>query len=149
MAAAYTGDNPPAKGDWLVVTIADVGRIASRVVQSAGGILRLQFSLPPSRTRDRMIRKIYTGGCDNTVQNDDALEITLKLLISIFRDTTSGQAPPAQAGTFDAQDPAPADWLATEILRHEADLAALDRELGQNAPSWMPVSPTEDGGRAA
>ncbi|MDH3666900.1 MAG: glycosyltransferase [Paracoccaceae bacterium] len=149
MAASYAGADPPVKGDWLVVTVADVGRIAARVVHSAGGILRLQFSLPPSRTRDRVIRKVYTGGCDNTVQNDDALEITLKLLTSIFRDTTRGQAPPAPAGSVNAQEPVPPDWLSAEIAQHEADLAALDREFGQDAPSWMPVEPSEGGGRAA
>jgi hypothetical protein len=58
----------------------------------------VEFHLPSSPLRDRIIRKIFTGGHDNTTRNDDALTITLQMIASIFRDqsapfTTGARAP--------------------------------------------------------
>jgi cellulose synthase (UDP-forming) len=116
-----------ASGDWLAVTVAEVGEIAARVVRASGRDLGLVFHLPPSPARDRMICKIFTSGHDNTTQNDDALTITLEMIASIFRDQPAPL--PAAAPTNHASETeAPPARLMAEIVARAHDLSAWDMD---------------------
>ena len=126
LAVSLDGTNLPARGEWLSVTVADVGQIAARVVRAQPGNLGLCFDLPHSRIRDRMIRKIFTGGHDNATRNDEALEITLQMIASIFRDQGRNAS---QAAAAPAEPPRPPDWLLAEIAAREASLAAFEADL--------------------
>ena len=126
LAVALDSADPPPRGEWLSVAVADVGQVAARVVRAQPKNVGLCFDLPPSRLRDRMIRKIFTGGHDNATRNDDALEITLQMIASIFRDQNRTEAPTA---TTPAGPPRPPDWLLAEIAQREASLAAFEADL--------------------
>jgi cellulose synthase (UDP-forming) len=130
-----------APGDWLAVTIAAVGEIPARVVRAADRELGLVFHLPPSPARDRMIRKIFTGGHDNTTRNDDALALSLQMIGTIFRD----QPAPAPARPWAAPEPPPARLVA-EIAARAHDLSAWDADT--LAELWE-VSSGSGGGDAA
>jgi cellulose synthase (UDP-forming) len=109
MAARPSSGHSFTRDDWLAVTIAGVGEVPARVVRAGAAGLGLAFHLPASPERDRLIRKIFTGGHDNTTRNDDALGITVGMIESIFR------SPPAAPPTVAAAAPAPPAWLLDRI----------------------------------
>ena len=116
------GASPPTRGDWLGLTLPGVGEFPVRVVRAGGTDLAVAFHLPPSALRDRLIRKIFTGGADNETHNSDALAITLGMLASIFRD------PPATKAAEESEPAAPPPWLVASIAERAADLASWDAD---------------------
>jgi cellulose synthase (UDP-forming) len=122
-----------APGDWLAVSIADAGEIPARVIRRVGSDLGMIFHLPPSPTRDRLIRKIFTGGYDNTTRGDDQMAISAQMIGSIFRD----QPVPAPARPEAAPETPPARLL-TGIAARARDLSTWDEdalaELGEAHP---------------
>ncbi|MHA1529499.1 MAG: PilZ domain-containing protein, partial [Alphaproteobacteria bacterium] len=110
-----------APGDWLAISIADAGEIPARIVRRMGNELGMIFHLPLSPTRDRLIRKIFTGGYDNATRADDQLEISMQMIGSIFRH----QPAPAPAAPEAAPETPPARLLA-EIDARARDQAAWD-----------------------
>jgi cellulose synthase (UDP-forming) len=141
MSASVDGTKPLRLGDWLSVTIGSVGEIPARVVRAANGELGLAFHLPLAPTRDRMIRKIFTGGHDNTTRNDDALAISLQMIGAIFRD----QPAPAPIRTHPVPDAPPAR-LISEIAARADDVLAWDADT--LAELWQTNSAL-GGGKAA
>ena len=127
-----------APGDWLAVMIAEAGEIPARVVRAADRDLGLVFHLPPSPTRSRLIRKIFTGGHDNTTHNDDALTISMQMIGSIFRD----QPVPAPVAPEAAPD-APPPRLMAEIAARARDLSTWDDDT--LAETWEAHSGSGDG----
>ena len=130
-----------APGDWLAIVIAEAGEIPARVVRVAGRDLSLVFHLPPSATRDRLIRKIFTGGYDNTTRNNDQLAISVQMIGSIFRDQ------PAPARTASEAAPAtPPAALIAEIAARARDLSIWDDDA--LAELWE-AQPESGDGKAA
>jgi len=130
-----------APGDWLAISIADAGEIPARIVRKMGNELGMIFHLPLSPTRDRLIRKIFTGGYDNTTRADDQLAISMQMIGSIFRHHQGpAPAPP------DAAPEAPPARLIDEIAARTSDLSAWDAdafaEIGE-------AHPESGGGKAA
>ncbi|MEE8456080.1 MAG: glycosyltransferase [Limibaculum sp.] len=130
-----------APGDGLAVMIAEAGEIPARVVRAADRDLGLVFHLPPSPTRSRLIRKIFTGGHDNTTHNDDALTISMQMIGSIFRD----QPAPAPVAP-EAAPEAPPPRLMAEIAARARDLSTWDDDT--LAETWE-AHPGSGGGKAA
>lgn len=116
-----------ARGDWLAVAIAGVGEVPARVVRAGPAGLGLAFDLPASPLRDRLIRKIFAGGHDNTTHNNDALGITLGMLASIFSNPAA--APEPASGPAVAAAPAPPAWLLDRIAAWAKDQAEWDTDL--------------------
>ncbi|MFQ5566808.1 MAG: glycosyltransferase family 2 protein, partial [Paracoccaceae bacterium] len=131
----------PAPGDWLAVSIAGAGEIPARIVRTAGSDLGMVFHLPPSPTRDRLIRKIFTGGYDNATRADDALTVTMHMVGSIFRE----QPGPTRVQPAAAPETPPAGLLA-EIAARARDLTAWNDDA--LAELWEARSGSSDG-RAA
>ena len=127
-----------APGDWLAVMIAEAGEIPARVVRAADRDLGLVFHLPPSPTRARLIRKIFTGGHDNTTHNDDVLTISMQMIGSIFRD----QPVPAPVAP-EAAPEAPPPRLMAEIAARARDLSTWDDDT--LAETWEAHSGSGDG----
>jgi len=117
-----------ARGDWLALGVRGVGLVPSRVIRVREGNVGLRFHLPASPERDALIRKIFTGGYADPVQTEDAVEITLAMLASIFREQGSAAAPPPA----DAETEPPA-WLADAIAAQAREFARWDRDLGTDA----------------
>jgi hypothetical protein len=103
--------------------------------------LGVEFYLPPSPARDRLIRKIFTSGNDNATQSDDALAVTLQMIASIFRE----QPTPALAPS-EAVPEKPPIRLAAEIAARAHDLAAWDADT--LAELWQADAGSREG-RAA
>jgi hypothetical protein len=114
-------------GDWLAVTIGEVGEIPARLVRVTGNELGMVLHLPPSPIRDRLIVKIFTGGHDNTTQNDDAIAVSMQMVASIFRDQPA-PAPARPETRTQAPPETPPTWLIAEITAREHDLAAWDMD---------------------
>ncbi len=121
--------------------IAEAGEIPARVVRAADRDLGLVFHLPPSPTRARLIRKIFTGGHDNTTHNDDVLTISMQMIGSIFRD----QPVPAPAAPEPAPEAPPARLMA-EIAARARDLSTWDDDT--LAETWE-AHPGSGDGKAA
>ncbi len=111
------------------------------MVRAVGRGLGLVFHLPASATRDRLIRKIFTGGNDNNTQNDDVLTISMQMIGSIFRD----QPAPAPARPEASPEVPPARLLA-EIAARASDLSTWDDDT--LAETWE-AHPESDDGKAA
>jgi cellulose synthase (UDP-forming) len=119
------------QGIWLALAVQGVGDIPAQVVRRNSQALGMRFNLQPSPERDRLIRKIFTTGLDNTTANDDAFIITVAMLSSIFR-SPSKPAAPQGAGTesgqtADRQAPPPA--LLAEIEARSRDIERWDADL--------------------
>lgn len=117
-----TGAAAPT-GGWLAVSIADIGEIPARLVRNSGTEASLAFHLPPSPVRDRLIRKIFTGGHDNATRSDDALAVTMQMIASIFRDQ-----PVAAPAGIAATPEAPPARLLSEIAARAFDLSTWDAD---------------------
>ncbi|MHA1108276.1 MAG: PilZ domain-containing protein, partial [Alphaproteobacteria bacterium] len=130
-----------APGDWLAISIADAGEIPGRIVRRVGNELGMIFHLPLSPTRDRLIRKIFTGGYDNTTRADDQLAISMQMISSIFRHHQA----PAPAAPDAAPETPPARLIA-EIAARASDLSNWDGDI--LAELWQAHS-GPGGGKAA
>jgi cellulose synthase (UDP-forming) len=130
-----------AAGDWLAIAIAEAGEIPARVVRAGDRDLGLVFHLPPSATRDRLIRKIFTGGHDNTTRSDDQLAISMQMIGSIFRH----HQVPTPAAPEAAPEAPPARLLA-EIAARARDLSTWDDDT---LAELREARPGSDDGRAA
>ncbi len=112
------GANAPVRGTWLALSLSGIGEFPARVVRAEGCTMAVEFRLPPSEARDRLIRRIFTSGADNETHNDDALTVTLGMIASIFRDPPAAAAP-ATDGSW-----APPPDLLAEIAVRRADTEA-------------------------
>jgi cellulose synthase (UDP-forming) len=102
-------------GDWVVVDLLEVGRIAgraTRVGQTRDGeqTLGVSFDLPQGPTRDALIRLLYTQGLDNSAQIKG--DLTLAILARVVKPDMTwtpsaalSEAPPIWASTLLATKP--------------------------------------------
>jgi cellulose synthase (UDP-forming) len=91
-------DAEACRDGWLVVEIAEVGRVAGkvrRIVSAPDGVrIGLQFDLPISRQRDALILKIFTTGVDNSTHSHDAWVVTWRMILRVFRSDAVRPSPP-------------------------------------------------------
>lgn len=126
-----TGEPPcwAKPGVWVAMAMQEAGEVPAQIVRRRDCQMAVRFHLPPSTARDRLIRKIFTVGRDNTTANDDALAITLRMLASIFR----APATPATPERPTPQSAPPAKLIA-EIAARARDNAMWDTELTVDWP---------------
>lgn len=130
-AVTVSGEDLPARGDWLLVGIAGVGHLPAEIMrraESTGGDVTygLRFHLESGPKRAALIRKLFTGDLDNSPREILARRVTFGLIGNAFRSARSG------AGRTLGETPPP-DWLlaleadhgvAAELGRWSEDLEA-------------------------
>ena len=104
-------DGTLATGAWILVEIANVGQIPAQVMRCATGpngamLYGVIFHLPRSQVRDRLIRRLFTQGLDDTVKNAKTTRVTLQMLVKIFKGTGA-----AVAASQVRANPQPPAWL--------------------------------------
>ena len=124
---------PPRPGDWCLVEIAGVGRIAACIRRAVGAGLGIEFLLPEGPARTALIRRLYTEGIDNSTRNENALAITLRLLSSVLKGErrivlTRVPPPEAPAWVLAARDAAP-DLGWSGWSGRDDEVAAVARPL--------------------
>jgi cellulose synthase (UDP-forming) len=77
-------------GDWLLLQVAGVAPIAAcvrRVMQGRDGSVRagLALHLPPSDTRNALIRKLFTQGIEQPELRSQPFRVTLLLLLRVLK----------------------------------------------------------------
>lgn len=120
----------PAPGDWVLVGIADVGHVPAQVMRQApladGRIrLGLRFDLPRGRTRDALIRRLFTLDLDNSVKHANAGRVTFGMIRRIFRNA----APAPKAAAVQAAEAPPAWLMALDDDRIARELDQWARDL--------------------
>lgn len=125
LGARLVADLPPAEaptsGTWIAVEIAGVGTLPALIRRQSpspsvsGTELGVEFDLPVSLKRDRLIAKLFTEGRDNSCHTRDAWSVTWRMIARIARSDT------VRAVRAEPRGPVPA-WLA--------GLAADDRSPG-------------------
>ena len=114
----------PAPGSWIAVEIAGVGSIPAAIrrrnpARSAPATeLAVEFDLPVSARRDRLIARLFTEGRDNSCHTLDAWSVTWRMIARILR---SDNVRPARA---EPRGPVP-DWLRTEVAAEDRRLEKL------------------------
>ncbi len=99
-AALITRDDGLRPGDWVVLTLPEIGRIAARVarrnvVTDDTASFGLQFWLPASAERSALIRRLYASGLSNAGAARDVGRTMLQMLRRVFlRETQEAQAAP-------------------------------------------------------
>ena len=127
-AALLTDPGSAVLGDWVVVDLRDIGRIAARIMRSTAAgdgrqILALQFALPQGATRDALIRRLYTQGLDNSAVLKAGL--TLAILGRVLKQGKVWGLPAALS------TPAP-EWTTAIVAAASANGRSLD---GNTMPS--------------
>jgi cellulose synthase (UDP-forming) len=132
-AALLGGPGGAAPGDWLVVDVLDVGRIAGRVMRrgetpDGQQTLGVRFDLPAGEVRDALIRRLYTQGLDNSAKLQGA--VTLAILARVLR-RDSHRLPPAPLPE------APPGWAAALVAAAPTDVTirAWERDARIEAQS--------------
>ncbi len=139
-AALSGGPEGLACGDWVVVDLHGIGRIAGRVMRESRtpdgvAVHGVRFVLPQGPVRDALIRRLYTSGLDNSAQPGGAGATSLAMLRAMFGRDMKPALPPAPVG----ETP---DWvtaLAAAPAREgvleawEADAQAEAKRPGQAA----------------
>lgn len=123
-AALQTDLRSALPGDWVVVDLQEIGRIAARVMRrnfthDGRQILALQFALPQGATRDALIRRLYTQGLDNSA----VLKAGLTLAI-LGRVLKLGKA---WRPTADLDTAAP-EWTTAIVATASANQTVVDWE---------------------
>ena len=124
-----------ATGDWVVVDLPGIGRIASQVmrrIRSADGtpLHGVRFDLPQGAARDALIRRLYTQGLDNSALPEGSL--TLAILARILKRDKAFFAPPAD------RIEAPPGWAAALVAAPPVDQTNRDWERDARIDSESP-----------
>ena len=121
-AALLTDPGGAVPGDWVVVDLLDIGRIAARIMRSDAArdgsqTLNLQFALPQGATRDALIRRLYTQGLDNSALLNSGL--TLAILGRVLKRGRAWGPPVA----LDTEAP---NWALAMVAAASADLRSVN-----------------------
>ncbi len=116
-AALLGGPGAAGPGDWVVVDLLDIGRVAACVMRrgetpDGQQTLGVRFDLPQGEVRDALIRRLYTQGLDNSAKLQGA--VTLAMLGRVLR-RDSHRLPPA------ALLEAPPRWAAALVAAAPTD----------------------------
>ena len=117
------GPDLPGAESWLVIDIAGVGSLPAIVRRQTGTSIGCQFALDQPALRQRLIRRLFTEGLDNSTHNDDGIQISLTLLASILRRDRRSQHIPDPPG-------APPAWVARRIADSDGDRLTEDWHSG-------------------
>lgn len=100
---AYPGRRPE-KGDWIVIDIARVGPVAAQITRAFQGGIGVEFAPMTEETRQRLIRRLFTEGIDNSTHTENGYKVAATLLSTVLR---SAKRPVA----YQRVQRIPPDWV--------------------------------------
>ncbi|OOY07146.1 cellulose synthase catalytic subunit [Thioclava sp. F36-7] len=70
--------------DWLRLDLPGIGSVAAEVEMAHGRDVEVKLNIPPGKTRDALLRALFTEGLENATEPASSLKISLAMMQRVF-----------------------------------------------------------------